>query len=185
MKLKMFAMLASLLITSAANAEVTIYKTDRSTGVRSYATSYGESARWNLRCTMQTSGRELGGPGCTLEPWSGSIYPRTGIRKPASKGLRIEVHGNKVEIDFLKKVRPGTPYSVECADEEFSGIAPSRGAREEAAFKGRTARRLLSELMEANGCNFSYYVNGTSSATSGYQQTIGLTAAVNFAKQWP
>ena len=86
--------------------------------------------------------------------------------------------------DFLKKVRPGTPYSVECGDEEFSGIAPARGARDEAAFEGRAAKRLLSEMMEANGCNFSYYVNGTSGATSGYQQTIGLTDAVNFAKQW-
>lgn len=175
----------SIIFAWSVHAEVKIYKLDRSPGIRTFETTYGESKKWNLECTQQTSGRELGGPSCRLEPWNGKIYPRTGIRQSPSDGIRAEVRGHRIEIDFLKKLRPGTPYSVECKGQEFSGTAPPKGARSESAFEGMQASRLLEAMMAADGCNYSYWVFGQVRPTTGYQQTIGLTDAVVYAKQWP
>ena len=80
-----------------AKASAEVYLRKEAPSIRTYVSDYAASKDWNIRCTRQTSGRTLGEPRCDLEPWQGSVYPRTGIRKGVSKGLAIETSKTKKE----------------------------------------------------------------------------------------
>ncbi|MEC7291421.1 MAG: hypothetical protein VXW22_15160, partial [Pseudomonadota bacterium] len=135
--MKMFALIVTaFLLTSvfSVDAQVSIYKTETSSGIRSYYISYGKSKQWNVRCSRQTSGRMLTGPSCSLEPWDGRIG-KNGTRISARQGIEVYIRENETRIDFIPvKIQPQTEYKIVCGDEEFVGTSPRRGARFVAAF---------------------------------------------------
>ena len=179
----LFLIMGLPIISHNAGAKAIEYKVKKSPGIQTFYTHYAYSKKWLIECTRQTTGRKLGNPHCDLSPASGKIYHRTGIHGEANFGVNIRLElGSLPKIKFIPgNMRANQSYSIKCLKNKYTGAYGSR--RTHSAFEGTEAEKILNDMMKAAGCDLKF-VNFGKGYMQGNMQTIGLTDAVDFAKDW-